>query len=228
MPSGSTWKASSAIGHRVIVVDEGRPQRECLVAQLQASGFRADGAWDLPSFLSAANSDQPTIVVIKSGTRDASSLIKLSRRLGPMSKVVVFDLSLAREAEIVATAEAGVWGLLLQTEPFERLLEMLRTAEGGHAMCSTEVSALLLRRVYAFSERTNPDAGLDRLTTRELEILELIAQGRTNQQIASQLVLTLQTVKNHVHRLLSKMQVGSRAAAASVYIAKQSERVSQD
>ncbi len=178
--------------------------------------------------LSAANGGQPTLVVIKNGTRDASSLIKVSRRLGPSAKVVVFDLSLAREAEIVATAEAGVWGLLLQTDSFEMLLEMLRTVEGGHAMCSTEVSALLLRRVYAFTEGTNPDAGLDRLTARELEILELIAQGRTNQQIASQLVLTLQTVKNHVHRLLSKMEVGSRAAAATVYLAKQSGQVSQD
>lgn len=166
--------------------------------------------------------------MIKHGTRDAASLIKVSRRLGPSSKVVVFDLSLAREAEVVATAEAGVSGLLLHTESFEMLLETLRTVDDGRAMCSTEVSAVLLRRVYAFSEGTNPDADLDRLTARELEILELIAQGRSNQQIASQLVLTLQTVKNHVHRLLSKMEVGSRAAAATVYLAKHSGQVSQD
>ncbi len=177
-------------------------------------------AWDLPSLLAVADSDQPTIVMIKSGIRDAASLINVSRRLGPSSRVVVYDLSLEREAEIVATAEAGVSGLLLNTESFERMLETLRNVERGHAMCSTEVSAVLLRRVYAFSQDINPDASLDRLSARELEILELIAQGLTNQQIASRLTLTLQTVKNHVHRLLTKMEVASRVEAVTVYLAQ--------
>ncbi len=159
--------------------------------------------------------------MINNGIRDASSLIKVSRRLGRPAAVVVFDLSLEREAEIVSIAEAGVSGLLLRTESFERMLETLRTVERGHATCSPEVSAVLLRRVYAFSQDINPDAGLDRLTARELEIVELIAQGLTNQQIASRLTLTLQTVKNHVHRLLSKMEVASRAEAVTVYLAKQ-------
>lgn len=159
--------------------------------------------------------------MINNGIRDASSLIKVSRRLGRPAAVVVFDLSLEQEAEIVSIAEAGVSGLLLRTESFERMLETLRTVERGHATCSPEVSAVLLRRVYAFSQDINPDAGLDRLTARELEIVELIAQGLTNQQIASRLTLTLQTVKNHVHRLLSKMEVASRAEAVTVYLAKQ-------
>ena len=166
--------------------------------------------------------------MVKSGIRDASSLINVSRRLGRSSAVVVFDLSLEREAEIVSIAEAGVSGLLLHTESFERMLETLRTVERGHAMCSTEVTAVLLRRVYAFSQDINPDAGIDRLTAREIEILELIVQGLTNQQIASRLTLTLQTVKNHVHRLLSKMEVASRTEAVTVYLAKQRGKPAED
>jgi DNA-binding NarL/FixJ family response regulator len=187
-----------------------------------------DGAWDLPSLLAVADSDHPTTVMIKSGIRDAPALIQVGRRLGRSSAVVVFDLSLERETEIVSTAEAGVGGLLLQTESFDRMLETLRTVEDGHATCSTEVSAVLLRRVYAFSQDINPDAGIDRLTERELEILELIAQRLTNQQIATRLTLTLQTVKNHVHRLLSKMEVASRAEAVTVYLAKQNGKPSPD
>lgn len=166
--------------------------------------------------------------MVKSGIRDASTLINVSRRLGRSSAVVVFDLSLEREAEIVSIAEAGVSGLLLHTESFERMLETLRTVERGHAMCSTEVTAVLLRRVYAFSQDINPDAGIDRLTAREIEILELIVQGLTNQQIASRLTLTLQTVKNHVHRLLSKMEVASRTEAVTVYLAKQRGKPAED
>jgi hypothetical protein len=85
--------------------------------------------------------------MIKSGIRDASTLIQVSRRLGRSSAVVVYDLSLEREAEIVSTAESGVSGLLLHTESFERMLDTLRTVELGHATCSTEVSAVLLRVV---------------------------------------------------------------------------------
>ena len=59
--------------------------------------------------------------------------------------------------------------------------------------------------------QANPDATTDVLTRREIEILELIEQGLTNQQIASRLSLTLHTVKNHVHNLLSKLGVASRA-----------------
>jgi DNA-binding NarL/FixJ family response regulator len=165
--------------------------------------------------------------MIESGIRDVASLINVSRRLGLPSRVVVYDLSLEREAEIVSTAEAGVSGLILNTESFERMLETLRTVETGHATCSTEVSAVLLRRVYAFSQDINPDASLDRLSGRELEVLELIAQGLTNQQIASRLTLTLQTVKNHVHRLLTKMEVASRTDAVIVYLAKQHGKPSE-
>lgn len=202
-------------------MDDARPQRECLVAQLEAHGVTALGAWDLPSLLAVTESDQPTVIMIKSGIRDAASLIKVGRRVGRSAAVVVFDLSLEREAEIVSTAEAGVSGLLLHTESFETMLETLRAAAAGQALCSTEVSAVLLRRVYAFSHDTNPDASLDRLTAREREILELLDQGLSNQQVALRLTLTLPTVKNHVHRLMSKMEVTSRAEAVRVYRAKQ-------
>ena len=71
--------------------------------------------------------------------------------------------------------------------------------------------------MYAFAAQANPDATTDLLTPREIEILELIDRGLTNQQIASRLSLTLHTVKNHVHNLLGKLGVGSRAEAVSVF-----------
>ena len=71
--------------------------------------------------------------------------------------------------------------------------------------------------MYAFAAQANPDATTDVLTRREIEILELIEQGLTNQQIASRLSLTLHTVKNHVHNLLSKLGVASRAEAVTVF-----------
>jgi DNA-binding NarL/FixJ family response regulator len=179
--------------------------------------MEAEGAWDLPSLLAAIDTDGSNIVVIRSGMREGATLLKMSLRLGRSTRVVLFDLSVDRESEIVSAAEAGVAGLLLHSESFETLLTTLRTVSQGHARCSSDVSAILLRRVYAFAGDINPHATTEKLTARELEILELVAQGLSNQQIASRLTLSLPTVKNHLHRLLSKMGVASRAEAAIVY-----------
>ena len=102
------------------------------------------------------------------------------------------------------------------TESFDHLLSLTTSSADGRAQCSAEVSSILIRRVYAFAAQQNPDSTTETLTAREREILDLIAQGLTNQQIASRLSLTLHTVKNHVHNVLTKLGVGTRAEAATV------------
>lgn len=181
----------------------------------------ATGASDLPSLLAAISSEEPTIVVIRSGTEDYETLIKVSLRNGRSTKVVVFDLSVGREWEIIRAAESGAAGLHLRSESLDHLLSLIRTVGLGQARCSSDVSAILLRRVYAFAAEANPDATTEMLSPREIEILELIVAGMTNQQIASRLTLSLPTVKNHVHRLITKMGVASRSEAVAVYRANQ-------
>ena len=202
---------------RVVVVDDGRLHRECLVAQLQAAGFEASGAWDLPSLFSEVDAGVPSVIVLNIDTADSGTLLQVSLDIGAGTKVVVIGLSVDRESDIVAAAEAGVAGLHLRSESLEDLLGLIRHAGGGKAQCSSEVSAILMRRVYSFVSQVNPDSSTDSLTARENEILELLEQGLTNQQIASRLLVTLHTVKNHVHSLLTKLGVGSRAEAVQVF-----------
>lgn len=203
-------------GARVVVVDDGRLNRECLAAQLAARGIPTASAWDLPSLLSEANHQPADVILLNIDTPDSTTLLHLALDLDRGVRVIVYGLSADRETEIVACAEAGVAGLHLRTESFEHLLSLLDHSGDGRAQCSPEVSAILLRRVYAFAAQPNPDASTEVLTAREIEILNLIEQGLTNQQIASRLSLTLHTVKNHVHNLLGKLGVGSRADAVSV------------
>lgn len=207
-----------AANPRVIVVDDDRLARECLVAQLGDSGIDARSAWDLPSLLGAVDADPPAAVLIHVETPDSNTLIQVSMDVHPGTKVVVYGLSTDRESEIVASAEAGVAGLHLRSESFEHLLTLVRNAGKGQSQCSPEVSAILLRRVYAIAGQQHPESSrADSLTAREGEILELLDQGLTNQQIASRLSVTLHTVKNHVHSLLGKLSVGSRAEAVAVF-----------
>lgn len=204
------------VGIRVVVVDDGTLSRECLAAQLVHHGVTATGAWDLPSLLAELDRTDPNVVLLNIATPDSATLLHLALDLDPGCRVIVFGLATDRESEIVACAEAGVAGLHLRTESLDHLLSLINGAGDNVAQCSPEVSAILLRRVYAFAAQSNPDVSTDLLTPREVEILELIDRGLTNQQIASRLSLTLHTVKNHVHNLLGKLGVASRAEAVTV------------
>ena len=205
------------VGIRVVVVDDGTLSRECLAAQLSHRGVTATGAWDLSTLLAEVDRAIPHVVLINIATRDSTTLMQLACDLDPGCRVIVFGLCPSRETEIIACAEAGIAGLHLRTESFDHLISLIGTPGNTGAQCSPEVSAILLRRVYAFAAQANPDATTDLLTPREIEILALIDGGLTNQQIASRLSLTVHTVKNHVHNLLGKLGVGSRAEAVSVF-----------
>ena len=205
---------------RVVIVDDVRVNRESLAGQLGVHGLDAHEAWDLPSLLHLIHTDPPDVILLNIGTADSATLLQVGMDVGPATRVVVFGLSADREAEIIAAAEAGVSGLHLKSESIDHLLTLLRHAREGKAQCSPEVSAILMRRVYAFAAQPNPDSTTDSLTARELEILELLEQGLTNQQIASRLSVTVHTVKNHVHSLLTKLGVSSRADAVTLFVAE--------
>lgn len=205
---------------RVVIVDDVRVNRESLAVQLGVHGLDAHGAWDPPSLLHLIHTDPQDVILLNIGTADSATLLQVGMDVGPATRVVVFGLSADREAEIIAAAEAGVSGLHLKSESIDHLLTLLRHAREGKAQCSPEVSAILMRRVYAFAAQRNPDSTTDSLTARELEILELLEQGLTNQQIASRLSVTVHTVKNHVHSLLTKLGVSSRADAVTVFVAE--------
>lgn len=217
MSASRAESAAGAQAGRVIVVDDGRLARECLAAQLRASGVSAAVAWDLPSLFAGIDGGRPDVILINIGTPHYTTLLPVSLDVDTATKVIVFGLSIDRESDIIASAEAGVAGLHLRTESFEHLLALLANAGRGPAQCSSEVSAILMRRVYAFATHANPDSSTGSLTSRETEILELLEQGLTNQQIASRLSVTIHTVKNHVHSLLTKLGVGSRTEAVTVF-----------
>lgn len=180
-------------------------------------GLNIHQAWDVPTLLQQVDGSIPDVILLNIATPDSATLLQLGLDLDPGCRIIVFGLSIDREPEIIAGAEAGVAGLHLRTESFEHLLSLIQSAGDGRAQCSPEVSAILLRRVYAFAAHTNPDANASLLTRREIEILDLIEQGLTNQQIATRLSLTVHTVKNHVHNMLSKLGVGTRSEAVTVF-----------
>ncbi len=123
------------------------------------------------------------------------------------------------ESVILQYVMAGATGYVLQDVPVERLLENVRAAHNDEALVSPTIAAALMRQVTELAQVSSqydldPQAIAD-LTPREKDVLNLIGQDMTNQEIADKLVIEVGTVKNHVHNILKKLDVSSREEAAS-------------
>ncbi|MYT22246.1 response regulator [Streptomyces sp. SID7760] len=110
------------------------------------------------------------------------------------------------DADILAAVEAGASGYLLKDAPPEELAAAVRTAAAGQSALAPAVALRLMDRM-----RTPAEA----LTKRELEVLQLVADGLSNQQISKKLFLSQATVKSHLVHIYAKLGVDSRTAAVA-------------
>lgn len=125
---------------------------------------------------------------------------------------------------LLAAVQAGAAGFLLKESALQQVAGAVRTLMNGEPLLDQELAVRLLRRLSPQVEGAGgrePQVDeelrarmLEALTDRELEILDLLSAGMSNQQIAQQLFLSLSTVKTHVHRIISKLEVSDRTQAA--------------
>lgn len=143
-------------------------------------------------------------------------LVKAVYRERPEINILVIGLP-DTEPVILTYIEAGAKGYILKDESMAQLLKNIRAAHNGEALISPEIAMTLIDRVTELAEEGGDiDAGhYAELTRREREVLDLIADDLTNQEIADRLFIEVGTVKNHVHRILEKLNVNSRHDAAN-------------
>lgn len=161
------------------------------------------------------------VVLISVGLPDQDTL-KLTRTIVesfPSTKVLVVGLSEENQHDTLRYIEAGASGYILKDSSLKELVDIIRLAKKGEAHVSTRMAGLMMERLFRlarmFSAVEDKTAYDVRLTARELEVLHFISEGLTNQEIAARLVVEVGTVKNHVHRILEKLNVSSRQEAAS-------------
>jgi DNA-binding NarL/FixJ family response regulator len=110
--------------------------------------------------------------------------------------------------------QAGASGFLLKDVPADQLLAGIRTVAQGDALLAPSVTRRLIEEFARTGPATKAEApGLDELTPRELEVLKLIATGRSNAEIAEELIVGETTVKTHVARVLMKLGLRDRVQA---------------
>ncbi len=138
-------------------------------------------------------------------------------RAGDTPKVIIlttFDL----DEYVLHAIRAGASGFLLKDAPPEEMLQAIRTVHRGDAVIAPSSTKRLLSHLSQMlpDKEKTPPAVLERLTGREREVLILMAKGRSNQEIASELYVAKATVKTHVGRVLAKLAARDRVQAVVV------------
>ncbi|MBP2076537.1 response regulator [Oceanobacillus polygoni] len=126
----------------------------------------------------------------------------------PEAKIIIVT-SFLDDEKVYPALEAGATSYMLKTSKASEIAKAIRATHGGQSILEPEVTGKIMNRM-----RNKPEAVLhEQLTGREMEILLLIAQGKTNQEIADELFIALKTVKVHVSNVLGKLEVQDRTQA---------------
>ena len=209
-------RASDADCIRLLLVDDCKLRRDSVTEFLSRNDTEVSRAWDLQSLCEEFLETDPDVIMVNMTTYGAESLLLCSTQLRSPSKVVVFGLSEDDEETVVLCVEAGVGGYHLRSESLDQLLAFIRKVCNGEPGCSLLLSSILLRKMSeSASQRAAVSDSL--LTAREVEVLTLLSTGLSNREIAGRLFIAVHTVKNHVHNLLTKLGVRSRAEAVALH-----------
>lgn len=159
---------------------------------------------------------RPEVALIDIGMPDKDGLevIQALHQDSPEVKVIILGL-IDLTDEIMACIEAGASGYVLKESSFDHLVETIQSVHRNEAFCSPRMAASLFSRIAELTSAGRTQASLDsvKLTGRELDVINLIAEGMSNKEIARRLFIETQTVKNHVHNILEKLQLHSRFEA---------------
>ncbi len=210
---------------RVVVADDHALYRRGLEMVLAAEpdidivGEAGDGA----QAVAQVEETLPDVVLLDLRMPRSSGLEACAaiRRTAPATRILVLTNS-ESESDLFEAVRAGANGYLLKDVPGEEVADAIRAVAGGHSLISPSMATALLGEFASLSRREPTPHHLTspRLTAREVEVLRLVARGMANRDIAGELFISENTVKNHVRNILEKLQLHSRMEAV-VYAVKE-------
>jgi two-component system, NarL family, response regulator DevR len=206
---------------RLLVVDDHEVVRQGLVALLdRREGFQVVAeAGTVADAIEAARRFRPEIVIMDVRLPDGSGVeaCREIRAEFPDTRVVMLT-SYPDEEAVLSAIVAGASGYLLKQIRARDLVSALETVGAGGSLLDPAVTEKVLERVRRIANGSQSDE-LAALTAQEQRILLLVAEGKTNKEIATEIFLSDKTVKNYVSSILSKLNLERRAQAAA-FVAK--------
>jgi DNA-binding NarL/FixJ family response regulator len=199
---------------RIAIADDHPVVREGLVAMLetepdfQVVGTAATGA----EAVALAAREHPDVMLLDLELPELDGVAVLRRLAadGTRVRVLVFTV-FDTDERIIAAVEAGAAGYLLKGAPRADLFAAVRTVAAGGSLLAPVASSAVLRRMRGETPANGPS-----LTPREREVLDALARGLGNKQIATQLGVSERTVKFHVSSLFEKLGAGNRTEAVAI------------
>ncbi len=199
---------------RVLIADDHAIVRKGIRALLsEAGGFEIVGEADNgQEAVLRTQETQPDVVLmdlLMPGVDGIEATRQITSRQ-PKSRILVLT-SFAADNKVFPAIKAGASGYLLKDSSPDELVRAIRQVHRGEPSLHPTIARKLLQEIARPAER-QPDP--EALTTRELEVLHLIAQGLSNQEIANRIMVSESTVRAHVSRILGKLHLASRTQAA--------------
>jgi len=200
---------------RIFIADDNRLLREGLASMLSelediiVVGSAESGGSALEQIIQS----KPDVALVDIGMPDKDGLevTQVLHKDKSGVKVIILGMPDLTD-EIMACIEAGAAGYVLKESSFDYLVESIHSVQRGESFCSPRMAASLFSRVAELAGERSTEYSI-KLTPREVEVINKIAEGLSNKEIADQLFIEVQTVKNHVHNILDKLQLHNRLEA---------------
>lgn len=208
--------ANTRMAIRILLVDEQILIREGIAAIIRNEpGFEIAGQVEtVEEAIERADRVKPDIILMDFPIADGTRVEGMRQILARQPDCKIVFLTQSEEGEhMLEAVRAGASGCLVKDMPSSKLITMLRSVYRGERALSRSLTLRLMKEVSCNGIPGQPNP-LEPLTVRELEVLEKIAVGKSNQEIAAEFFLSENTIKYHVHSLLSKLRLSDRKEAA--------------
>jgi DNA-binding NarL/FixJ family response regulator len=189
-------------------------------ADIELVGQASDGA----EAVEKAAESLPDIVLmdIRMPRSNGIEACRAMKEAAPSAKIVILTIS-DEEEDLFEAIRAGASGYLLKDIPLDEVADTVRAVHGGQSLINPSMAGKLLTEFAALARRDDEEERAQevpapRLTEREMQVLKLVARGMNNRDIAKELFISENTVKNHVRNILEKLQIHSRMEAVMVAV----------